>query len=140
MEAVRDEAGRRAAGGLVAAAFGLAPESVACCCGPSLLATPALSLYLAWEAGEALSTCWVWRSGPLAYVAMMATAPAHLRRGAGRAVLAHALAEHAVAGARSASLIASSAGRPLYEHLGFRTEDAATAWVLPPRGGNPVSV
>jgi hypothetical protein len=27
-------------------------------------------------------------------------------------------------------LIASDAGRPLYEQLGFRTVDTATSWVL----------
>ena len=140
VEAVRDEAGLRTAGGLVSAAFGLAPESVARCCGASLLAAPALSLYLARAAEEPFSTCWVWQAGSLAYVVMMATAPEHQRRGAGRTLLAHALAEHAAAGATTAHLLASAAGRPLYERLGFRTEDAAVAWVVPPPPGSEESI
>jgi GNAT superfamily N-acetyltransferase len=130
VERVRDERGLRAATDLVAAAFEESAESLARCCGPSLLAAPAMSLYLARAGADALSTCWIWRDGPLAYVAVMATAPAHQRRGAGRAVLTNALAEHAVTGATAASLIASAAGRPLYEQLGFRTVDAATLWPL----------
>lgn len=130
VERVRDEIGLRASTDLVAAAFEQSAESFARCSGASLLAAPALSLYLARDGAEALSTCWIWRDGSLAYVAAMATSPAHQRRGAGRAVLTHALAEHAATGATAASLLASAAGRALYEQLGFRTVDAATEWVL----------
>ena len=130
VERVRDEIGLRAATDLLAAAFGESAESCARCCGLSLLAAPALSLYLARAGADALSTCWIWRDGPLAYVAAMATSPAHQRRGAGRAVLTHALTEHAATGATAASLIASAVGRPLYEQLGFQTVDTATLWIL----------
>ncbi len=130
IERVRDEIGLRFSTDLCAAAFEEPAESFARCSGPSLLAAPACSLYLARAEEDALSTCWIWRDGPLAYVASMATSPAHQRRGAGRAVLTHALTEHAATGATAAFLIASSEGRPLYEQLGFRTVDAATLWVL----------
>ena len=130
VERVRDAIGLRAATDLIAAAFEESAASWARCSGPSLLAAPVLSLYLARAGADLLSTCWIWREGPLAYVAAMATSPAHQRRGAGRAVLTHALTAHAATGATAASLIASDAGRPLYEQLGFRTVDIAAFWVL----------
>jgi GNAT superfamily N-acetyltransferase len=130
VERVRDAIGLRAATDLIAAAFEESAASWSRCSGPSLLAAPALSLYLARAGADPISTCWIWRDGPLAYVAAMATSPAHQRRGAGRAVLTHALTAHAATGATAASLIASDAGRPLYEQLGFRTVDTATSWVL----------
>jgi GNAT superfamily N-acetyltransferase len=130
VERVRDVIGLRASSDLLGAAFAESPESFARCSGPSRLAEPAMSIYLAWAGAEALSTCWIWRDGPLADVVAMATSPAHQRRGAGRAVLTHALSDHAATGATAASLTASSAGRPLYEQLGFRTVDTATVWNL----------
>jgi predicted acetyltransferase len=89
-----------------------------------------MSLYLARDGTDALSICWIWREGPLAYVTAMATSPAHQRRGAGRAVLTQALTEHAATGATDAFLLASDAGRPLYEQFGFGTLDTATLWTL----------
>lgn len=130
VERVRDERGLRDSTDLLAAAFETPAESHARCCGTDWLTEPAMSVHLARDGADALSTCWIWRDGPLAYVAAMATSPDHQRRGAGRAVLTQALAEHAATGATAASLIASDAGRPLYEQIGFRTVDRSTMWIL----------
>ncbi|WP_377642783.1 GNAT family N-acetyltransferase [Oryzobacter terrae] len=54
----------------------------------------------------------------------IATPPAHRRRGLGHAVTARVVAEGVAAGAHTAYLQASELGRPVYEHLGFRTVEA----------------
>jgi GNAT superfamily N-acetyltransferase len=130
VERVQDERGLRVSTDIAAAAYGESATSFARCCGPSLLEEPALWLYLARAGSDALCICWIWRDGPLAYVGSMATSPAHQQRGAGRAILTHALAEHAATGATAVFLTASTAGRALYEQLGFRTVDTATVWTL----------
>lgn len=73
VERVRDERGLRVSTDIAAAAYDESAASFARCCGPSLLAAPAMSLYLAQAGSDALSMCWIWREGPLAYVGSMAT-------------------------------------------------------------------
>ena len=56
----------------------------------------------------------------LAVVGMMVVAARHGRQGLGRLLMEHVLAQ---AGPAVVYLIATAAGRPLYEQLGFRTLD-----------------
>jgi GNAT superfamily N-acetyltransferase len=59
------------------------------------------------------------RYGPrLASVGMMLVAARHGRRGLGRALMEHVLAE---AGGATVTLVATDLGKPLYDKLGFRT-------------------
>lgn len=53
----------------------------------------------------------------------MMTPPRHQRRGAGRCLLANALAESWTPETQQALLLSTPAGRRLYESLGFRAVD-----------------
>jgi ribosomal protein S18 acetylase RimI-like enzyme len=60
----------------------------------------------------------------------MATPTEYQRKGAGRAVLDEALRLHTLEGHRDFYLIASDAGKHLYEQAGFRTVDEAMVWLI----------
>jgi GNAT superfamily N-acetyltransferase len=67
--------------------------------------------------------------GPdLAAVGMMLVAARRERQGLGRALMLHVLAR---AGRAVTFLLATGAGRPLYEHLGFQTTDRLTRYIGP---------
>jgi GNAT superfamily N-acetyltransferase len=67
------------------------------------------------------------RYGPdLASVGMMLVAGRHGRRGVGRALMTHLLAQ---AGSATVTLFATDAGKPLYTKLGFRAVRASVAFV-----------
>jgi GNAT superfamily N-acetyltransferase len=69
------------------------------------------------------------RYGPdLASVGMMLVAARHGRRGLGRALMEHLLAE---AGDATVTLVATDLGRPLYDKLGFRTIRRSAAFTGP---------
>ena len=91
-----------------------------------------LGCWVAREGTDAVSAVWLtWDEGLVGVWEMM-TSPRHRRRGAGRAVLAAALAETATLGPSGTLLWASPMGRPLYEALGFEVFDEVVPWV---RGG-----
>jgi len=60
---------------------------------------------------------------------MMTPAP-HRRRGAGRAVLTHALAQVWSTATEGAFLWSTPAGRLFYESVGFSAVDEAASWTL----------
>lgn len=129
---IRDAAALRSAVGLLAAAFGIAPEASAGAMRSELLHEPALTLDAARQDGAVVSVAATSRAGNLVYLDLMATAPAYRRRGIGTALLAHVLARHAATGATHAFLVATEDGRRLYERLGFRIRFEATVWEVPP--------
>jgi GNAT superfamily N-acetyltransferase len=59
----------------------------------------------------------------------MGTAAEHQRQGAGRAVLEYAIRYHTERGATTFYLLATAAGKPLYERVGFRTYSEGAVWV-----------
>jgi GNAT superfamily N-acetyltransferase len=82
--------------------------------------------WLAWECHEAVSTVWtVALAGVLTVVEMM-TPEHHQRRGAGRQLLAASLMAAWPGPEGQALLLSSSAGRRLYESLGFVAVDEIT--------------
>ena len=82
-------------------------------------------------AGAVVLTRW----GPdLASVGMMLVATRYARRGLGRALMEHLLAE---AGQATVTLFATDIGRPLYEKLGFRPVRRSVSFVGPFRPGRP---
>jgi GNAT superfamily N-acetyltransferase len=60
----------------------------------------------------------------------MATAPDHQGRGFGRALLTAVIETHRARGVDRFFLLASEAGRPLYESLGFETLATCAVWSL----------
>jgi GNAT superfamily N-acetyltransferase len=72
--------------------------------------------------GDAASTTAVFMVDGYRYVALVATAPGHQRRGYADATMRRALElAGAVHGARPTVLHATDAGRPVYERMGYRT-------------------
>jgi GNAT superfamily N-acetyltransferase len=59
----------------------------------------------------------------------MGTPAEHQRKGAGSAVLAHAINYHRLRGGRVFYLIATDQGQPLYRKLGFQTLVELPVWV-----------
>ncbi len=60
----------------------------------------------------------------------MSTPPEKQRQGAGQAVLRAAMQDHAKRGAETFYLIATAAGKPLYDKLGFSTVDELSIWLV----------
>jgi GNAT superfamily N-acetyltransferase len=85
-----------------------------------------LDLWLAWDGDEPISTVWLLRGEGVIGVWSMMTPRRHQRRGAGRALLTAALAEAWSPDTRFAVLIATPAGRRLYESVGFAAADEVT--------------
>ena len=60
----------------------------------------------------------------------MSTPPDKQRQGAGRAVLLDAMHDQVKRGAETFYLIATAAGKPLYDKLGFATVDELSIWLV----------
>jgi ribosomal protein S18 acetylase RimI-like enzyme len=129
---VRDATTLRTAVALLAAVFAIPPDAAAGAIGDGLLAEPAIEVDAARRQGQVVGVAITSRAGALVYVDLMATAAANRRQGIGRALLGHVLARHAAAGATHAFLIATEAGRRLYERLGFRIAGEGAIWEVPP--------
>jgi GNAT superfamily N-acetyltransferase len=129
---IRDAATYRAGLDVLAAAFGIPAEPAARATPEDVLTEPPLTLYAARCGGAVAAVTAISRSGNLAYVDFMATASAYRRRGIGSALLTRVLVEQMATGATLASLVASEAGRRLYERLGFHLHFEASIWEVPP--------
>jgi ribosomal protein S18 acetylase RimI-like enzyme len=66
--------------------------------------------------------------GATGWIGALGVAPEARRRGIGRALTEAAVARLRARGADTVLLFATDMGRPLYERLGFETEDTVTAW------------
>jgi hypothetical protein len=86
------------------------------------------TVWLAREGGQPLSTVWICRSGSRIGVMEMMTPRPHQRRGAGRAVLTAALAATWSPVTSEALLLATPAGRTLYESVGFEALDESRTY------------
>lgn len=109
------------------------PDLVAAMWGSALLDRPDVGGWVAWDGDEPVSSAYVTRVGRSLGVFDMMTPPRHRRRGAGRAVLATALAEAWTWGGTDADYVAfwaSPAGRPMYESMGFAVADDVDVWTF----------
>lgn len=120
------------ANGLMAAAFDLAVEHLAAAFPPRLLAEPAVEVDLVLDGHEPVGAVQTTTHGGIVGVWSMATPPTQRRRGIARAGLTHAIAERHRGGAHTVFLIATDAGRPLYDAVGFGVVDWCTAWLATP--------
>ena len=124
-----DTATVRAAGDLVAAAFELPRDSVARALGASLKETSAAETYVGLDANVAMSAVTVTRTGSTAGIWCMATPPEHQGKGMGRALLTRVIEHFRHQGVDRFYLAATTAGRPLYESIGFVTIADYTVWL-----------
>jgi GNAT superfamily N-acetyltransferase len=84
---------------------------------------PLVRVWLAFDGEEPVSVAWLARHGEALGVKEMMTPPRHQRRGAGRAVLVAALAAEWTPETLFSYLIATPAGRRLYESIGYTAVD-----------------
>lgn len=95
----------------------------------SLLSAPGLAFYVARRGNVPMSGVCTTTAGSMCGVWTMSTPPDKQRQGAGRAVLLAAMLEELNSGADTFYLIATAAGKPLYDKLGFETLDELSIWL-----------
>jgi N-acetylglutamate synthase-like GNAT family acetyltransferase len=100
----------------------------------SLRAMPegAAHIYVAREDGRAIGCLMTADHEGNSEVQMVAVIPEARGRGLTRKLLGHALADAAERGNETSTLIATSAGYPVYERLGFRPLERFSMWELTP--------
>jgi GNAT superfamily N-acetyltransferase len=98
---------------------------------PLVLAVPGWRTWLAYVDGEPAAACCTYDDGAAVGIYWLATLARHRSRGLGRAVMAAALA---ASPERPATLVATTAGEPLYAAMGFRAVSEA-AWYRTPGPG-----
>jgi hypothetical protein len=96
----------------------------------SLLDAPAFSFYVAYRGDVPMSAVCSSGAGSTVGIWTMSTPPDKQRQGAGRAVLLAAMQDHVKRGAETFYLIATAAGKPLYDNLGFKTVDELSIWLV----------
>jgi ribosomal protein S18 acetylase RimI-like enzyme len=96
-----------------------------------VLDDPAMQLFTA-TSGTLDSVCLTWTEGHVTLIYLMATDPDRQRRGAGWAVMAHAMEVAMRDGATGFFLEASGAGEGLYRQLGYETFEMAGYWMINP--------
>jgi hypothetical protein len=96
----------------------------------SLLDAPALAFHVAYRGDIPMSGVCSSGAGSTVGIWTMSTPPDKQRQGAGRAVLLAAMQEHVMSGAETFYLIATAAGKPLYDNLGFKTVDELSIWLV----------
>ena len=113
---------------LVSQAFDLAPGPLARAFPDAMLRRADTTIHLVEQDGEIRSSVMVTRHGRRAGIWCMATPPDLQRRGLGRGLLAEAIRSERSHGISTFLLFATAAGRPLYDHLGFREVEQARVW------------
>ena len=87
------------------------------------------------RAGTVVGSTTALRHGTdLAWIGMVLVLPEYRRRGIARGLVQHAMAWLRASGNRVVGLDATQMGFPLYEQLGFRSEEEIERWERPPVG------
>ncbi|TMD17475.1 MAG: GNAT family N-acetyltransferase [Chloroflexi bacterium] len=94
--------------------------------------TSTVGFYLVRREGRPISTVTISGEGSVIGIWSMATDPELQRQGAGRAALAGAMTHRWSLGARAFYLIATPAGKPLYDAVGFTTVETFPMFMLAP--------
>lgn len=116
---------------VLASGFGVSKEDLSCFVTPETLGGEATSWFLLEEAGVPVATSLGVLPGNYVGVFNISTLPLHRRRGYARASTSLVLRDAYARGARAAFLHSSSAGKPLYESLGFATVENWRIYVAP---------
>jgi GNAT superfamily N-acetyltransferase len=90
---------------------------------PRLLSLPEWRVWLAYRHARPAAAAYTYDDGTAVGVYWLATLPEHRSAGLGRAIMTTAVAAYP---SRIFTLVATDAGRPLYESLGFRAAATAT--------------
>lgn len=101
-------------------------------CAPALLNAPAFTFFLASKDGEPYSALTTSTGGAVVGIWSMATPENRRRQGAAKAALLCSIEHHRRLGATTFYLIASAAGKPLYDSVGFKTVEEFPIWVFQP--------
>ena len=88
----------------------------------------AFDIYAANVDGRPASCCIALRCGDDCHLTLVATLPEARGKGLAGTLIGHALADARAAGLSTSSLVATKAGRPLYERLGYRDVGAVEMW------------
>lgn len=88
----------------------------------------ALTVYAANLDGRPASCCMTLRCGSDCHLTLVATLPEARGRGLAGTLIGHALADGREEGLEISTLVATKAGRPLYERLGYRGVGALEMW------------
>jgi GNAT superfamily N-acetyltransferase len=118
------------AGDLISAAFGTPRDVIARCIDVCMTETAGAETYIAWGDEGPMCTVSVTPTGDTAGITLMATPPEHQRKGMGRALLTHVIADYRRRGVERFHLGATEAGRPLYASIGFELVADLPVWVL----------
>jgi GNAT superfamily N-acetyltransferase len=118
------------AGDIVAAAFDAPRDAVARGIDAGITETAGVEWYVAWDDDRPTSVVCVTPAGNTAGIFSMGTPPEHQCKGVGRALLTQVIEDYRSRGADRFYLVASDAGRSLYESVGFETVADLTAWTL----------
>ena len=129
IERVESEQGLHEVSRVLANAFELPLESVDRVLATMLLHGHGMDIFLARENGDTISTVQSTHAGDIVGIWAMGTLSEHQRKGVGRALLDYVIAYHYARGARLFYLLATEAGKPLYERIGFQTISEAAVWV-----------
>ncbi len=121
---------------VTAAAFDLPVALLDEVFGAGLLDAGDVTVELVLDGDEPVGSLQTTSFGTLVGVWSMATPPAQRRRGIARAGLSHVLSRRFRTGASQAFLVATDAGRPLYDAVGFEVVGWCTAWVGSSAGGS----
>lgn len=119
-----------AANRIIAAAFELPQDTVAAAFRHDLLNADDVAIELVCDGGVSDGCLQVTAGDNAVGIWSMATPPEQRRRGIARAGLEHVLAKRLSAADSRAFLIATAAGRPLNDAIGFETVASCTAWFL----------
>lgn len=117
---------------LTAAAFELPVALVDAAFGPQLLGVDGATVEIVYDEDDPVGSLQTTSTDTLLGIWSMATPPAHRRRGIAREGLTQVLTRRFAGGVSLAFLVATEAGRPLYDALEFRVVAWSTAWAWVP--------
>jgi GNAT superfamily N-acetyltransferase len=120
-----------AANETVSSAFEIPMEAINAAFGRTVPECPGLRVYVAYQSGRIVSSLRISRIGETAVLWCMATMSHLQRQGIGQQLLHSTIASELQTGAREILLLATSAGIPLYNRVGFITLSEASAFLLP---------
>jgi GNAT superfamily N-acetyltransferase len=111
--------------------FGMPEEMLRAIVAPDTWQRPGNTVYVGYTDGEAVTTGVGVRTGRTIGVYNIATIESARRQGLGAAITERVASDGAAAGCDVAILQSSPMGRPIYEHLGYRTVVEYDGWIEP---------